>query len=396
MSNITPPKYVLNVLERLENHGFSAFMVGGCVRDIIMGRRPNDWDICTSALPEEVISVFPHSRPTGIKHGTVTVTIHGSSVEITTFRSDGEYKDHRRPDTVRFIGDLKGDLERRDFTANALALPLSGEICDLFGGRNDIEKRLIRCVGDPNKRFDEDALRMLRAFRFSAVLGFEIEPETLSAIRNNAHLSGELAKERVRIELEKILLSDAPQVISDVIKYGLLCGIVVEDSAIPDLNVLKKLPKNRTLRWAGLCALLLNDGVINDAENFLSTLRLDTATLRNCCAGCSIALQKAPANKLAWKRLLSENGTETGKCAAAACEALYGSGYFKLLHSVIRSGECFSLRQLAVSGDDLAGLGFRGTELGGALSILLYHVLEYPLDNEKAFLLDMAKEIKSR
>ena len=395
MISSTPPKYVLSVLKRLENHGFSAFMVGGCVRDIILGRRPNDWDICTSALPEEVSAVFPHSRPTGIKHGTVTVTIHGSSVEITTFRSDGEYKDHRRPDSVQFIGDLKGDLERRDFTANALAMPLSGEICDLFGGRSDIEKKLIRCVGDPDMRFDEDALRMLRAFRFSAVLGFEIEPATLSAIRNNAHLSVGLAKERIRIELEKILLSDSPQVISDVIEFGLLCGIVAEDLAIPDLVLLKKLPKNRTLRWAGLCALLQNGCVIKDAENFLSTLRLDATTVRNCGVGCSLALQKAPANKLEWKRLLSEYGVETGKCAAAACEVLYGSGYFELLHSVIRSGECFSLRQLAVSGDDLAGLGFRGTELGGALSILLYHVLEYPLDNERALLLDMAKEIKT-
>lgn len=395
MNDITPPKYVITVLKRLENHGFSAFMVGGCVRDIILGRRPNDWDICTSALPEEVIAVFPHSRPTGIKHGTITVTMHGSSVEITTFRSDGEYKDHRRPDTVHFIGDLKGDLERRDFTSNALALPLSGEICDLFGGKKDIEKKLIRCVGDPDKRFDEDALRMLRAFRFSAVLDFEIESKTLDAIKNNAHLSVGLAKERVRIELEKILLSNSPQVISDVIKYGLLCGIVVEDSAIPDLNLLKKLPKNRNLRWAGLCALLINNGVINNEENFLSTLRLDTSTVRNCGAGCSLALQKAPADKLEWKKILSENGVETGKCAAAACEVLYGSGYFKLLRSVIRSDECFSLKQLAVSGDDLAGLGFRGTELGGTLSILLYHVLEYPLDNEKALLLDIAKEIKS-
>lgn len=396
LTNTTPPKYVLDVLKRLENHGFSAFMVGGCVRDIILGRRPNDWDICTSALPEEVCAVFSHSRPTGIKHGTVTVTIRGSSVEITTFRSDGEYKDHRRPDSVRFIRDLKGDLERRDFTANALALPLSGEICDLFGGRNDIEKKLIRCVGNPDMRFDEDALRMLRAFRFSAVLGFEIESKTLDAIKNNAHLSVGLAKERVRIELEKILLSDSPQVISDVIKYGLLCDMIVEDSAIPDLSLLKKLPKNRTLRWAGLCALLLNDGVIKEAEDFLATLRLDTATVRNCGAGCNLVLQNAPVDKLEWKRLLSKNGTEAGKCAAAACEVLYGSGHLKLLRSVIRSGECFSLRQLAVSGDDLAGLGFRGTELGSVLSILLYHVIEYPLDNEKAFLLVMAKEIKNR
>ncbi len=395
MNGKAPPKYVISVLKRLESHGFSAFMVGGCVRDIIMGRRPNDWDICTSALPEEVVAIFTHSRPTGIQHGTVTVMIHGSSVEITTFRSDGEYKDHRRPDSVRFISDLKGDLERRDFTSNALALPLSGEICDLFGGRDDIEKKLIRCVGDPDKRFNEDALRMLRAFRFSAVLDFEIEPLTLAAIRNNAQLSEGLAKERVRTELEKILLSNSPQVISDVIEYGLLCEIVVENSSVSDLDLLKILPKNRSLRWSGLCAILMKNGVISDAATFLTALRLDTATIRNCGAGCALTAESAPANKLSWKRLLSEYGTETGNCAAAACEVLYGSGHLRLLRSVIRSGECFSLRQLAVSGDDLVGLGYQGIELGGALCTLLNQVLEHPLDNEKAFLLDMAEKIKA-
>jgi len=395
LSSITPPEYVISILRRLEKHGFSAYMVGGCVRDIIMGRHPNDWDLCTCALPEEVCAVFPHSRPTGIKHGTVTVTINGSSVEITTFRSDGEYKDHRRPDSVFFIADLKGDLERRDFTVNALALPLSGEICDLFGGRDDIEKRLIRCVGDPDKRFNEDALRMLRAFRFSAVLGFEIEVQTLAAIRNNAPLSLGLAKERVRIELEKILVSDSPQVISTVIEYGLLSGITAKCSAIPDLNMLKMLPKNRGLRWAGLCTLLLKNDIIADVEKFLTTLRLDSATVQNCAVGCNLALNKVPSDTLSWKRLLSKNGTEAGKCAAAACDMLYGLGHLKLLGKVIAGTECFSIRQLAVSGDDLIALGFGGTELGLVLSSLLEHVLESPLDNEKAFLIDMARRKKS-
>ena len=394
MNSATPPKYVISVLQRLERHGFSAYMVGGCVRDLIMGRSPNDWDICTSALPEEVISAFPHSRPTGIKHGTVTVTVHGSPVEITTFRSDGEYKDHRRPDSVRFIADLKGDLERRDFTINALALPLSGEICDLFGGRGDIEKKLIRCVGEPDKRFDEDALRMLRAFRFSAVLGFEIEPQTLTAIKNNAQLSCGLAKERVRAELEKILLSSSPQVISSVIEYGLLTELVSDKNSAPELSALKRLPKNRTLRWAGLCALLLKSGSIDNAEKFLTALRLDSAVIRACGSGCKHALEKAPADTLSWKRLLSKNGAEAGKCAAAACEMLYGSGDLKRLRRLIDSGECYSIKQLAISGDELLGLGFRGTELGGALSSLLEHVLEHPSDNKKSFLLNMARQAK--
>jgi len=270
VSTVKPPKYVISIQKRLESRGFPAYLVGGCVRDIIMGRRPNDWDLCTAALPEEVTAIFPRSRPTGIKHGTVTVIEHGSSAEVTTFRSDGEYKDHRRPENVRFIADLKGDLERRDFTVNALALPLSGEIFDPFGGRGDIEKRLLRCVGEPDTRFNEDALRMFRAFRFSAVLGFEIEPLTLAAIRRNAALSSTLAKERVRAEIEKILLSESPQVISELIVFGLLSDIIAASPAIPNLSLLKRLPKNRALRWAGLCALLSKSGQISGVGEFFA------------------------------------------------------------------------------------------------------------------------------
>ena len=393
MGRELPPKYVIKILSRLENRGFSAYMVGGCVRDMIMGRRPHDWDICSSALPDELISVFPRSRPTGIKHGTVTVKMSGSSAEITTFRSDGEYKDHRRPEAVQFLSGLKGDLERRDFTVNALALSRSGELCDLFGGREDIGNRLIRCVGEPDRRFNEDALRMLRAFRFSAVLGFEIEPDTLAAIRRNAPLSTFLAKERIRDELEKILLSDSPQTISHVIEFGLTNDLVDKASACPELLSLKRLPKNRALRWAGLCALLLNSGVIKDAAGFLSTLRLDSASIHSCSLGAKLALEHEPADALSWKKLLAENGAEIASCTAAACDALHGSGHRALLRTVIKSGECWSVKQLAVSGDDIIGLGFRGTEVGSVLSRLLYHVLEQPSDNEKVQLLNMAREL---
>ncbi|MFB0919637.1 MAG: CCA tRNA nucleotidyltransferase [Oscillospiraceae bacterium] len=391
-NSVKAPKYVISVMERLTCRGFEAYMVGGCVRDLIMGRRPCDWDVCTSALPLEVMALFPHSRPTGLKHGTVTVISHGSPVEVTTFRSDGEYKDHRRPESVLFIGDLKSDLERRDFTINALALPLTGAIRDCFGGKKDIENRLIRCVGEPERRFEEDALRMLRAFRFSAVLGFEIEPDTLAAIRKKSHLSRELARERVRVELEKILLSDSPEVISDIIGYGLLRCITEKASADIDLSSLKRLPKNRALRWAGLCALLLRSDEIDDPEKFLTSLRLDSATLQNCSKACALVSEVLPKDEISWKKLLAANGTETVKCASAAAEVLYGKGYVKLLRSVLRGGDCYSLRQLAVSGDELLELGFRGTELGNALSRLLDYVIEHPSDNNKELLLALAKE----
>ncbi|NLH00992.1 MAG: CCA tRNA nucleotidyltransferase [Clostridiales bacterium] len=394
MNCITPPKYVISILKRLESHGYSAYMGGGCVRDIIMNHRPNDWDICTSALPEEVMALFPHSRPTGLKHGTVTVIEKGSAVEVTTFRAEGEYRDHRRPESVRFIADLMGDLERRDFTVNAIALPLSGVLFDPFNGRSDIEKKLIRCVGDPCRRFEEDALRMFRAFRFSAVLGFAIESETLSAIKEKSHLAGMLAKERICSEIEKILLSDCPDTLSDVIENGLLDGIVLRNGTV-DLTTLKRLPVNRAQRWAGLCVLLLRNGMIEDAEEFLLSLRLDSATVHNSSAGCRLAAEGIPRDKASFKKLLSRNGTDIGRCAAAAAESLYGAGYIRLLRSIMKSGECYSLKRLAVSGDDLLELGFRGEKLGKELYILLDHVINFPEDNKKELLLDIARNDKT-
>ena len=395
MSSITPPIYVSSVLKRLENSGHSAFLVGGCVRDILMGRHPNDWDICTSALPEEVMSVFSKTRPTGVKHGTVTVIEHGSAVEITTFRSDGEYKDHRRPENVRYIADLQGDLERRDFTINAIAIPLSGEMFDPFGGRDDIQKKLIRCVGDPYRRFNEDALRMLRALRFSAVLDLEIEASTLSAIREKASLAGSLAKERVQTELEKILLSNSPQILSEVIEYGLLGELVTSKTAVPGLAALKTLPKNRAIRWAGFCALLIKGGIISDAEEFLSSLRLDSAAIRSCSAGCRLVIKNAPASRLEWKKLLSKSGIDIARCAAAAADVLYGKGQLTLLNLVICSGECCFRNQLSVSGDDLQKLGFQGTEIGYVLDALLTHVLEFPADNNNSLLIEMAEKLNT-
>lgn len=395
MSRKSPPKYVISVLERLERNGFEAYMVGGCVRDAVMGRRPNDWDITTSALPDELIALFPHSHPTGLAHGTVTVIMRGSPLEVTTFRSDGEYKDHRRPDSVRFISDLNADLERRDFTINALAMPISGELRDPFGGLADIDAKLIRCVGDPELRFEEDALRMLRAFRFSAVLGFDIESKTLKAIKSKAYLSKNLAMERIRVELEKTLLSSSPQIISDIIEYGLLSAASVSSCAVSELTKLNQLPKNRTLRWSGLCALLQKNGVITDAKSFLTALRNDKVIVRSCSSGCELALSGAPSDNVSWKRLLAASGIETARCTAAACDVLYGSEHTKLLSKVLQSGDCFSLSQLAVSGSDLASLGYNGTRLGAALSSLLDHVIIHPSDNQKDTLLCLAREIKS-
>ena len=198
------------ILQTLERAGFEARYVGGCVRDTLLGRPVHDWDIASQALPEDVLRLFPRCVPTGLQHGTVTVLLDGTSAEVTTYRLDGAYHDSRHPDGVRFVRSLADDLARRDFTINAMAMDLSGTITDLFGGREDLARGVIRCVGDAETRFREDALRMLRARRFAAQLGFALEAGTEAAIGRCAGLCAALSRERVREEAEKTLLSDRP------------------------------------------------------------------------------------------------------------------------------------------------------------------------------------------
>ncbi len=193
-----------SVIEQLENAGFEAVIVGGAVRDVILGRPAHDVDVATNAMPDEVKSVFNHTVDIGIQHGTVLVIVPAGSVEVTTFRTDGEYTDHRRPEKVQFVRSLKEDLQRRDFTMNAIAMRRDGSFVDFYGGRQDIEAGVIRAVGDAQKRFSEDALRMLRAVRFSAQLGFLIDSETLKAMQNKADTISWIAKERIKAELDKL------------------------------------------------------------------------------------------------------------------------------------------------------------------------------------------------
>jgi tRNA nucleotidyltransferase (CCA-adding enzyme) len=390
-----PPNYVLEILRRLDGLGYESYMVGGCVRDLLMGKRPHDWDLCTSALPEAVMAAFPRTHPTGLKHGTVTVVSRGHPVEVTTFRADGPYTDRRRPDSVHFVTGLQDDLARRDFTVNALAMDAAGIITDPFGGQDDLRAKCLRCVGDPDRRFGEDALRMLRALRFSAVLGFEIAPETYAAIRRNAALTEELAKERVRAELEKMLLSPAPGHLAELIGLGLL-GSLTAQTAVPDLAFLGRLPKKGALRWSALCTLLERAGAIADAEAFLRALRLDSATLHAAARGCRLALEGPAQDAVSWKRLLARHGEVTAVCAAAACEALGVAGSLRRLQAILRSGECFSREGLAVSGTELEQLGFRGPALGEMLSALLEHVIEHPEDNERALLLGLTQQLRPR
>ena len=284
MVRITPPKYVKHIMITLQARGHAVCLVGGCVRDMILGVQPQDWDICTSALPGQVMEIFPNSRPTGLKHGTVTVIENSKSVEVTTFRSEGAYTDHRHPDSVSFVGDLTADLSRRDFTMNAIAVHTDGLVSDPFGGMDDIKNQLIRCVGNPEKRFEEDALRMFRAIRFSARLGFEIETETRAAIVKKAPLAAALAAERVRDETEKILLTKQPELIFDLISTGLLDRYLLHrlsDGAL--LRRISALPRKALPRWAAFCRILQQSGCISSPTDFLLSLRLDHPLLCRLC-----------------------------------------------------------------------------------------------------------------
>lgn len=361
-----PPKYVLNILCALDSAGHRAVLAGGCVRDSLLGRRPSDWDIASSASPEEVLALFPRCVPTGIKHGTVTVLSGGGSVEVTAFRAEGGYSDHRRPDSVSFGCPLEADLARRDLTVNAMAMDAAGEITDPFGGRDDLRRRLLRCVGEPERRFDEDALRMLRTVRFSAQLGFEIEPRTLEAIRALAHLASGLSAERVRDELLKTLRSPAPGLVWQLVDLGLLGACLAPGDASAPREALDVLPIYA--RLAHFCRGLELGGYIMSTDRFLAALRFDGETLRRTAS----AVEVLKSGSRDWKRLLRDHGE-------AAVLAAHPKN--RALRAVLRSGECWELSSLAIGGRELAALGYSGPELGRELRRLLDHVIDYPADN---------------
>lgn len=387
------PDYVRRIITTLETAGYEAYAVGGCVRDTVMKRRPSDWDIAASAPPEKTMELFRRAVSTGLKHGTVTVLMRGGRAEVTTFRSDGGYSDGRRPDSVEFIGRLEEDLARRDFTMNAMAMDISGRVIDCYGGLRDIERRVIRCVGQPEKRFEEDALRMLRAFRFSAQLGFALDGELLRAVGLCAGKTVKLSAERVRDELNKILMSNRPRIVADVVEYGLVNRFLDACKPIGDAAAIGRLPKSEMERWSAFSFLLTDAGTLESCGEFLKQLRLDGKTVKNASTGAELAGSELPKDGAGWKRLLSDHGVQA-VCCAASCAAVSGrAGCRRELGRVLRSGECFSLKFLAVDGDVLASRleVSEGELVGNLLKSLLDHVIEHPGDNEAEILLELAK-----
>lgn len=375
MNTIQPPKYVIHILNTLERSGYEARLVGGCVRDTLLHRRPNDWDVTTAAAPEAVTELFERTVPTGIRHGTVTVLYGGSACEVTTYRVEGAYSDHRRPDSVRFTSRLEEDLSRRDFTINAMAMDASLAITDPFGGREDLSRRLIRCVGDARERFTEDALRMLRAVRFAAQLDFALDSAALEAIAGCAPLCSALSPERVAAELRAVLASRNPDMVWLMADLGLLnAWLTPREGKRTHLGALP-----RCARLAHFCSDLSRCGSITSTDTFLRSLRMDTRSVKICSAAAEILA----SGSRDYKRLLRDYGED-------AVLAAYPKS--RRLRAVLRSGECWSLASLAITGGELAALGYAGRELGEELRRLLEHVIDCPEDNRPEILCKLASE----
>lgn len=382
------------ILEELRKRGYEAFVVGGCVRDALLGRVPGDWDITTSALPEEIKQVFGRTVDTGIQHGTVTVIRDRAGYEVTTYRIDGEYEDGRHPKQVTFTRSLREDLLRRDFTINAMAYSHETGIVDEFGGMEDLKAGIVRCVGRPEDRFTEDALRLLRALRFSAQLGFEIEESTYAAIKTIAPNLAKVSKERVQAELTKLLLSAHPERILLLKETGLSAQIVPGFDAVfaPALfSKLSRLPAEKSLRWAGF--LLCQS--TKQAEAVLKGLKMDNETIGNVSRMIEGAKETLPLEKPAVRRAMSRY-TPYQLEGALKLKELMGSPdaeeIRRLREEIIRDGDCVSLKDLAVKGRDLLEAGVeRGPMVGEILNHLFDLVLLHPEKNDRELLL---KEVR--
>lgn len=393
---IEMPAEVEGIIGKIREHGYEAFAVGGCVRDSLLSRMPEDWDITTSARPEEVKEIFPRTVDTGIEHGTVTVIKNRHGYEVTTYRIDGEYRDCRHPDFVEFTSNLKEDLKRRDFTINAMAYSHETGIVDAFGGMDDLKAGVIRCVGKPLDRFTEDALRILRAIRFAAQLGFEIEEETHRAISGIAPNLSKVSRERIQVELTKLLLSDHPEKIIMVKETGIskyaadgfddvFRSLERPSQALPGIG---KLSREKSLRWAGFLRRTEPEG----AKRFLKNLKLDNETIDNAKAMIGVFQTEIRLEKPQIRRILS-HVTEYQFEGALALKEMDSEPEVEKIRAlwkeIIEDGDCVRQKDLAVSGEDLIKAGMEpGKKMGETLRYLFDLVIENPQLNKKKILLE--------
>ncbi len=441
---IKMPGKVNKIIGVLQEAGFEAYAVGGCIRDSLLGRTPNDWDITTSAKPMEVKALFSHTIDTGIQHGTVTILLDREGFEVTTYRIDGEYEDGRHPKEVSFTGSLEEDLKRRDFTINALAYNETAGLIDIFEGQRDLKDGIIRCVGNAEERFTEDALRMLRAIRFSAQLGYRIEENTLAAIHKLAGNLEKISAERIQTELLKLMVSPHP----DYLRTAYECGVTKVffpefDLAMETpqnhphhcynvgehiLHSLIEVPADKVLRLTMLlhdiakpqCLTVDEKGITHfygheemGAEMsrvILRRLRMDNDTTDKVCRlvrfhdyGNGVApdrrIVRRAVNKIGEDLfddfILVKKADLLAQSMYLREEKLSNLAAWDACYREIREAEeCVSLRTLAVNGRDLIAAGLQpGRELGDILKQLLDEVLETPEKNEKDYLVSRAKEL---
>ena len=436
-------EYAIKALNTLRDSGFEAYAVGGCVRNALLGIDVSDYDICTNALPEQTASVFSEYKviKTGIAHGTVTVIIDGFPIEITTYRSEGRYTDHRRPESVHYVSQLSEDLSRRDFTMNALCYDGSGKIIDMFGGQSDINNRLIRAIGNPRKRFEEDALRILRAVRFSSQLGFEIEAETAFAMSECRQLLDYISAERKLDELKKIVCGQ--YAFDALMKYReIISQIIPECSNSFDYNqnskhhcydvwehtcrALSAIEPNTTLRLAMLfhdlgkpyVRTIGKNGIFHFkghmiksaqiAYENLKKLKCDTKTLKYVEKLVLLHDERFEADEYKVKKFISENGWEFFydyikiRFADTSAQSDYQrEGKLQNLRDIVSvaetakmNGDCLFLSDLAISGNDIIALGYEGKEISNKLAFALELVLSGKCINDKDTLLRKLMEGK--
>lgn len=438
------PTGARKIIARLEQHGYEAYIVGGCVRDSLMGKSPSDWDICTSARAEEMMALFEDKRviPTGIQHGTLTILAEDGAYEVTTFRIDGEYLDHRHPKSVAFTRELAEDLSRRDFTINAMAWHPERGLIDLFGGVEDLRDRLVRAVGDPVQRFNEDGLRMLRMVRFATVLDFDYDPATYDAVRKQGHLLQYISKERIQVELNKILLAAHPArgledlytlgmypyIIPmmchtvgfaqrggyhflDVFEHSLLAVGVIAPELVLRLTMLlhdigkpfvwdssESLSYDRFDDHAAVSAKL--------AGKILRDLKYDNATRKDVVeliAHHNDILLPDPVNVRRALARLGEVQTRRlvqVKVADLIAHDLAGerekilalfAEISDVIDEVVARGDCTSVKALAIGGQDMMALGLSGRAIGQMLNAALELVLEKPKMNTRETLLNWVR-----
>lgn len=440
---IKMPEGADGIITTLINHGHEAFIVGGCVRDSLLGLEPHDWDICTSATPDEMKQCFGnyHVIETGLKHGTLTVVLDGEQYEVTTYRVDGEYSDNRHPDVVRFVTDIKSDLSRRDFTINSMAYGVFVGLIDYFDGEQDLKQKVIRCVGNPNDRFREDALRIMRALRFASTYRFSIEKQTAASIHELSHLLKNIAVERINVELSKLLCGvGAKNILRDYID---VLGIFIPE-LLPMVGFNQNNPHHIYDVWnhtteavknaenvlvIKLAALLHDVGKphcytedeqgighfyghanisMDITETVLKRLKFDNDTIHNV-----VELVKyhdadiQPRNKHV-KRWLNKIGEDGLKRLVALKRAdvmaqseldreerlIQLDDVLMCIETVIAQQQCFSLKDLAVNGRDLMDTGVpQGVQIGVVLNGLLDMVLDEQIENDQKALLEAVKSL---